>query len=146
MKWSTSRVAANSNSLVHKTNRMHKNQVTNHRILRDQYPYLPVEAQTRAPLSNRICTHSGRLCRDAKCNGVAPFPSLTFTNRTNPLQPIQEHLKNHNNIASKSKSIQEKRIILKKKKDKPRSSHMTRLSRRKNSFKARKMAIISSIV
>lgn len=25
------------------------------------YPYPPVEAQTRAPLSNKTCTHSGRL-------------------------------------------------------------------------------------
>ena len=51
----------------------------------NNYPYPPVEAQTRAPLSKRTWTHSGRLWRAAKCNGVAPPASLMFTNLANPL-------------------------------------------------------------
>lgn len=50
------------------------------------YPYPPVKAQTRPPLSKRIWTHLGRLCLAARCKGVAPWPSLMFTNRANPLQ------------------------------------------------------------
>lgn len=49
------------------------------------YPYPPVEAHTRAPLSNREWRHSCRLWRAARCRGVAPFPSLMFTNLANPL-------------------------------------------------------------
>lgn len=49
------------------------------------YPYPPVEAQTSAPLSNKIWTHSGFLWRAAKCSGVAPLPSLILTNLAYPL-------------------------------------------------------------
>lgn len=50
------------------------------------YLYPPVEAQTSAPLSNNVCTQTGCFWRAAKCKGVAPLPSLIFTNRANPLQ------------------------------------------------------------
>lgn len=50
------------------------------------YLYPPVEAQTRAPLSNNIWTHWGRLWRAARCNGVAPLLSLMLTKREYPLQ------------------------------------------------------------
>lgn len=50
------------------------------------YPYTLVDAQTREPLSNNTFTHSGRLCRAARCNGVAPLSSLMFTNRAYPLK------------------------------------------------------------
>ena len=77
------------------------------------YPYPPVEAQTRAPLSNRIWTQSGRLWRAAKCKGVAPLPSLIFTNLANPLwssTDTSNHKKmdklNHSTDINWSKSIQ----------------------------------------
>ena len=49
------------------------------------YQYPLVEAQTNAPRLRRIWTQSDLLWRAAKCNGVAPFPSLIFTNLENPL-------------------------------------------------------------
>ena len=117
----------------------------------DMYPYLPVEAETRAPLYNRICTHSGRLWRAAKCKGVAPLPSLIFTNRANPLQSIQfifffMFFYKNQHKKSPHESISGENLCKNRKKDQPRSSHWTRLSGRKNCLKTRRMTIISCIV
>uniref|UniRef100_A0A0A9D564 Uncharacterized protein n=1 Tax=Arundo donax TaxID=35708 RepID=A0A0A9D564_ARUDO len=38
-----------------------------------------------APFSSNTCTHPGRPCMAARCSGVAPWSSLTLTNRAKPL-------------------------------------------------------------
>ena len=104
----------------------------------NNYPYPPVEAQTRAPLFKRTWTHSGRLWRAAKCNGVAPPASLMFTNLANPLpMPFYVRLNfNHH------RERQRDRV----KKDQPRICNRGGMCSGKNGLKAVWMAIVCSVM
>ena len=62
-----------------RNNKTNTKQVCKSTAYEKHYLYRPVGEQTRAPLSNNIWTHRGRLWRAAKCNGVAPLLSLMFT-------------------------------------------------------------------
>lgn len=105
------------------------------------YPYPPVEAQTRAPLSSNICTQSGRLWRAAKCRGVAPLPSLMFTNLAYPLKiHFQTNKSKLIYLVKQRKAKNEKSLSL------PRHSNRARLSSRENGLEAIGMAVVSSIV
>ncbi|KAL1175367.1 hypothetical protein V6Z11_A04G084200 [Gossypium hirsutum] len=84
------------------------------------YPYRPVDAQIRAPLYNRICTHSGCFRRAAKCKGVAPLPSLIFTNRAYPLisNPTKDiHIRTNENRDLYPNESKKSQAILKETKD-----------------------------